>query len=218
MGYDGGKNIVKVKPMGTISKAEEEEIEKKNLIKMQEDEDEQLKLLDPTKYSEKPIVKNYRYFFRGQYKKNLEEDELFIDKKPKIKLNESDKYIKKFQYQKALNSAVDKNDEFVFSIIDELVDRNTLKLALLNEDKDSLINILKLIKEKIHNPSKMNQILYLMELINKYYGVFKGKNEEINNLFNEIEKEINEEIMFEKDMIKLNSDIEAVIQTYQNIN
>ena len=185
---------------------------------MQEDEDEQLKLLDPTKYSEKPIVKNYRYFFRGQYKKNLEEDELFIDKKPKIKLNESDKYIKKFQYQKALNSAVDKNDEIVFSIIDELVDRNTLKLALLNEDKNSLINILKLIKEKIHNPSKMNQILYLMELINKYYGVFKGKNEEINNLFNEIEKEINEEIMFEKDMIKLNSDIEAVIQTYQNIN
>ena len=218
VGYDGGKNIVKVKPMGTISKAEEEELEKKNLIKMQEDEDEQLKLLDPTKYSEKPIVKNYRYFFRGQYKKNLEEDELFIDKKPKIKLNESDKYIKKFQYQKALNSAVDKNDEIVFSIIDELVDRNTLKLALLNEDKDSLINILKLIKEKIHNPSKMNQILYLMELINKYYGVFKGKNEEINNLFNEIEKEINEEIMFEKDMIKLNSDIEAVIQTYQNIN
>ena len=218
VGYDGGKNIVKVKPMGTISKAEEEEIEKKNLIKMQEDEDEQLKLLDPTKYSEKPIVKNYRYFFRGQYKKNLEEDELFIDKKPKIKLSESDKYIKKFQYQKALNSAVDKNDEIVFSIIDELVDRNTLKLALLNEDKNSLINILKLIKEKIHNPSKMNQILYLMELINKYYGVFKGKNEEINNLFNEIEKEINEEIMFEKDMIKLNSDIEAVIQTYQNIN
>ena len=89
---------------------------------------------------------------------------------------------------------------------------------MLNEDKDSLINILKLIKEKIHNPSKMNQILYLMELINKYYGVFKGKNEEINNLFNEIEKEINEEIMFEKDMIKLNSDIEAIIQTYQNIN
>ena len=218
VGYDGGKNIVRTKPMGTISKAEAEEIEKKNLIKMQDDEDEQLKLLDPMKYSEKPIVKNYRYFFRGQYKKNLEEDELFIDKKPKIKLNESDKYIKKFQYQKALNYAVQKGDEIVYSIIDELVDRNTLKLALFNEDQNSLINILKLIKGKIHNPSKMNQIIYLMEIINKYYGVFKGKNEEINNLFNEIEKEINEEIKFEKEMILLSSDIDALISTYQNIN
>ena len=218
VGYDGGKNVVRTKPIGTISKSEAEEIEKQKLIKMQEDEDEQLKLLDPMKYSEKPIVKNYRYFFRGQYKKNLEEDDLFVDKKPKIKLSEPDKYIKKFQYQKAINSAIKKDDEIVFSIIDELVDRNTLKLALFNEDQDSLINILKLIKDKIHNPSKMNQIIYLMELINKFYGVFKGKNEEINNLFNEIEKEINEEIKFEKEMIQLNSDIDAVIQTYQNIN
>ena len=206
------------KPVGTISKAEAEEIEKQNMIKIQEDEDEQLKLLDPTKYSEKPIVKNYRYFFRGQYKKNLEEDDLFINKKPKIKLSEPDKYIKKFQYQKAINSAVKKDDELVFSIIDELVDRNTLKLALFNEDQNSLINILKLIKGKIHNPSKMNQIIYLMEIINKFYGVFKGKNEEINKRFNEIEKEINDEINFEKEMIQLNSDIEAIIQTYQNIN
>ena len=218
VGYDGGKNIVRTKPIGTISKVEAEEIEKQNLIKMQEDEDEQLKLLDPMKYSEKPIVKNYRYFFRGQYKKNLEEDDLFVDKKPKIKLSEPDKYIKKFQYQKAINSAVKKDDEIVFSIIDELVDRNTLKLALFNEDQNSLINILKLIKDKIHNPSKMNQIIYLMEIINKFYGVFKGKNEEINNLFNEIEMEINEEIKFEKELIQLNSDIDSAIQTYQNIN
>ena len=148
----------------------------------------------------------------------MDEEELFIDKQPKIKLSESDKYIKKFQYQKALNSAVEKDDEIVFSIIDELVDRNTLKLALFNEDQNSLINILKLIKKKIHNPNKMNQIIYLMEIINKFYGVFKGKNEEINKLFNEIENEINEEIKFEKDMIKLDSDIESIIQAYENIN
>ena len=108
--------------------------------------------------------------------------------------------------------------KIVFSIIDELVDRNTLKLALFNEDQNSLINILKLVKKKIHNPNKMNQIIYLMDIINKFYGVFKGKNEEINNLFNEIEKEINDEINFEKDMIKLDSDINAIIQTYENFN
>ena len=218
VGYDGGKNVIRTKPVGTISKSEAEEIEKKNLIKMQEDEDEQLKLLDPNKYSEKPIVKNYRYFFRGQYKKNLEEDDLFLEKQPKIRLSESDKFIKKFQYQKALNSAVKKGDEIVYSVIDELVDRNTLKLALFNEDQNSLINILKLIKGKLHNPSKLNQIIYLIDLINKYYGVFKGKNKEINDLFNEIEKEINNEINFEKEMIRLNFDIDAIIQAYQNIN
>ena len=218
LGLDGGKNVIRTKPVGTLSKVEEEQLEKIKKEKAEEDEDEQFKLLDPSKYSEKPILKNYRYFFRGQYNKAMDEDELFIDKQPKIKLNESDKYIKKFQYQKALNSAVEKDDEIIFSIIDELVDRNTLKLALFNEDQNSLINILKLIKKKIHNPNKMNQIIYLMEIINKFYGVFKGKNEEINNLFNEIENEINEEIKFEKDMIKIDSDIDAIIQTYENIN
>ena len=218
VGFDGGKNSIRVKPVGTLSKIEEEKLEKQKKEQAEEDEDEQIKLLDPSKYSEKPVIKNYRYFFRGQYNKTMDEDELFIDKQPKIKLNESDKYIKKFQYQKALNSAVEKDDEIIFSIIDELVDRNTLKLALFNEDQNSLINILKLIKKKIHNPNKMNQIIYLMEIINKFYGVFKGKNGEINKLFNEIENEINEEIKFEKDMIKLDSDIESIIQTYENIN
>ena len=218
VGFDGGKNSIRVKPVGTLSKIEEEKLEKQKKEQAEEDEDEQIKLLDPSKYSEKPVIKNYRYFFRGQYNKTMDEEELFIDKKQKIKLTESDKYIKKFQYQKALNSAVEKEDEIVYSIIDELVDRNTLKLALFNEDQDSLINILKLIKKKIHNPSKMNQIIYLMEIINKFYGVFKGKNEEINKLFNEIEIEIKEEILFEKELIKLDSDINAIIQTFENFN
>ena len=217
VGLDGGKNVIRTKPVGTLSKIEEEKMEKERL-KAEEDEEEQLKLLDPSKYSEKPISKNYKYFFRGQYNKSMDEDELFIDKTKKVTLSESDKYIKKFQYQKALNSAIKKDDEIVFSIIDELVDRNTLKLALFNEDQNSLIDILKLIKKKIHNPANMNQIIYLMDIINKYYGIFRGKNEEINNLFKEIEIEIDEEIHFEKEMIKLDSDINAIIQTYENIN
>ena len=218
IGFDGGINNIRVKPIGTLSKIEEEKLEEEKKKQAEEDEDEQIKLLDPSKYSEKPIAKNYRYFFRGQYNKDIDEEELFVDKKQKIKLNESDKYIKKFQYQKALNSAIEKDDEIVFSIIDELVDRNTLKLALFNEDQNSLIKILKLIKKKIHNPSKMNQIIYLMGIINKFYGVFKGKNDEINSLFKEIEKEINEEIQFEKELIKLESDINSIIQTYENFN
>ena len=217
VGLDGGKNVIRTKPVGTLSKIEEEKMEKERL-KAEEDEEEQLKLLDPSKYSEKPISKNYKYFFRGQYNKSMDEDELFIDKTKKVTLSESDKYIKKFQYQKALNSAIKKDDEIVFSIIDELVDRNTLKLALFNEDQNSLIDILKLIKKKIHNPANMNQMIYLMDIINKYYGIFRGKNEEINNLFKEIEQEIDEEIHFEKEMIKLDSDINAIIQTYENIN
>ena len=218
IGFDGGINNIRVKPIGTLSKIEEEKLEEEKKKQAEEDEDEQIKLLDPSKYSEKPIAKNYRYFFRGQYNKDIDDEELFVDKKQKIKLNESDKYIKKFQYQKALNSAIEKDDEIVFSIIDELVDRNTLKLALFNEDQNSLIKILKLIKKKIHNPSKMNQIIYLMGIINKFYGVFKGKNDEINSLFKEIEKEINEEIQFEKELIKLESDINSIIQTYENFN
>ena len=93
IGFDGGKNVIRTKPIGTLSKSEEEKLEKQKKEKAEEDEDEQLKLLDPSKYSEKPVVKNYRYFFRGQYNNNMDDEELFLDKKQKIKLSESDKYI-----------------------------------------------------------------------------------------------------------------------------
>ena len=218
VGFEGGNNVIRTKPIGTLSNLEKEDLEKKNLIKMEEDEDEQLKLLDPSKYSVKPIVKNYKYFFRGQYKKNLDESDLYINKETKIKLSEIDKHLKKFQYQKALNTAVNNDNQMIFSVIDELVDRNTLKLALLNEDKKALENLLKFVKNKIHNNSNMNQILYLLDLIYQYYGVFKEKDKDIKKLFDDIENEINDEINFEKKLIQTNSEIEAIVQTYQFLN
>ena len=72
IGFDGGINNIRVKPIGTLSKIEEEKLEKQKKEQAEEDEDEQIKLLDPSKYSEKPVIKNYRYFFRGQYNKTMD--------------------------------------------------------------------------------------------------------------------------------------------------
>jgi WD40 repeat protein len=44
IGFDGGKNVIRTKPIGTLSKSEEEKLEKQKKEKAEEDEDEQLKL------------------------------------------------------------------------------------------------------------------------------------------------------------------------------
>lgn len=54
----------------------------------------------------------------------------------KKKLDDYDKYLKKFEYHNALDSALQKNNtEIIVSVIEELIDRNALKLALLNRNE-----------------------------------------------------------------------------------
>jgi hypothetical protein len=51
-----------------------------------------------------------------------------------------------------------------------------------------------------------------------YYIIFIEKNEEINKLFKLIEKEINNEIQFEKELFNVKDEINNIIEVYNNIN
>lgn len=81
------------------------------------------------------MVKNYKYFFRGQNEKS-EKDTLEVFGSAKKKLKEYDIYFKKFQYHSALDAALlTKNVEIIISVLEELLDRNALKVALLNRNE-----------------------------------------------------------------------------------
>jgi len=160
-------------------------------------------------------VKNYKYFYRGQYENELKENEITAEKGKKIKFQDYDIYLKKFQYHNALDSVLKKNNvEVILSLIEELIDRNALKIALLNRTEEDLILILNFIKWKIRDPKATNVLVYVLNLVIEYYMVMLEKSPQITRIFREINNIINDEIKMENDLNEINNKIDLLI----NIN
>lgn len=96
------------------------------------------------------------------------------------------------------------------TVIEELIDRNALKLALLNRSEEDLEILLKFVLWKIRDPKTMNLLIYVFNLIIDYYMVIYGKNEKIDKLFNQISEALNEEIKFEEDLLNVASKLDSV--------
>ncbi len=124
---------------------------------------------------------------------------------------EHDIFLKKFQYHNALDSVLKKsNVELVMSVIEELIDRNALKLALLNRSEKDLEKLLQFVLWKIREPKHMNTLIYVSNLLIEYYIPVYGKNEKIDSLFNQLLQVLGEEIDFEKELQEIYSQIETV--------
>ena len=165
----------------------------------------------PTKYAVKDVVKNYKYFNRGQYEENLEDSEIALPKDKKKKLQEYDSFLKKFQYHNALDCVLKKNNvELTITVLEELIDRNALKLALLNRSEEDLEILLKFVLWKIRDPKTQNILLYVFNLLTEYYMVMYGRNTKIDSLFNQILEALKEEIQFERKLKEIDEQIETV--------
>ena len=94
-----------------------------------------INLFSPANHADRDVVKNYKYFFRGQNEKS-DKDSNEIHVSAKKRLKDYDIYFKKFQYHSALDAALStKNVEIIISVLEELLDRNALKVALLNRNE-----------------------------------------------------------------------------------
>eukprot|EP00351_Strombidinopsis_sp_SopsisLIS2011_P001413 CAMPEP_0116879450 /NCGR_PEP_ID=MMETSP0463-20121206/11268_1 /TAXON_ID=181622 /ORGANISM="Strombidinopsis sp, Strain SopsisLIS2011" /LENGTH=84 /DNA_ID=CAMNT_0004528819 /DNA_START=1150 /DNA_END=1401 /DNA_ORIENTATION=- len=67
------------------------------------------------------------------------EDFLMSSKSRKNKLKPYEVMLKKFQYKKALNEAINsKNPEVVMSLLEEIIERDALELAVANRTPEEL--------------------------------------------------------------------------------
>ncbi len=160
-------------------------------------------------------MKNYKYFFRGQYEDNIQANDTVPEKGKKKNLQEYDRYLKKFQYKNALDSVLKKNNvEMTMSVFEELIDRNALKLALLNRSEEELEIILNLIQWKIRDPKTQNVLVHVFNLLVDYYMVAYGANDKIDELFRKINDSIKEEIDYEQGLLEINETIESINNIY----
>jgi U3 small nucleolar RNA-associated protein 15 len=106
----------------------------------------------------------------------------------------------------------------IITVIEELIDRNALKLALLNRSPEDLELLLQFILWKIRDPKAMNVLIYMLNLLIDFYMIMYGKNERISDLFNNILLSLKEEVEFEKSLIEVNSKIDSINTLILNIS
>jgi len=94
--------------------------------------------------------KGYKYFYRGQYGKVNETDDIIAKSKKKVNLQKFEKYLKKFEYKNALNAALEKKStDITISLIEELIQRSSLEIAIANRSEEELILLIDFLIWKI---------------------------------------------------------------------
>jgi U3 small nucleolar RNA-associated protein 15 len=127
-------------------------IKSKQLEEFKEEQDDEMKMvMDAFNFEYKSKAKNYKYFYRGQYNAIPDPEDLISGMKSrKLKLQKYEQSLKKFQYKKALNEAIDQqNPEVVLALIEELLHRGALEIALANRSEEELIKLIAFIKWKV---------------------------------------------------------------------
>lgn len=109
-----------------------------------------------------------------------------------------------------------KNVEVILSLIEELIDRNVLKLALMNRNENGLMIILEFIKWKIRDPKATNILIYVFDLIIEFYLIIFSKSQSIQKLLYEISNIISEEIKMENQLTEINKKIDLLINIKNN--
>lgn len=104
------------------------------------------------RYKPKLTAQNFRYFIRNQ-SLAAEAEDLVIAKQKKAALAEHDKLLRKFRYSEALDKALESNrPEVAFAVVEELVSRGGLDLALRGRDEETLIPVIHFLSRHIRDP------------------------------------------------------------------
>jgi U3 small nucleolar RNA-associated protein 15 len=95
---------------------------------------------------------SHRYFTRGQSVQACEGD-FTVESSRKQRLQPYDRFLKRFQYRAALDAALETGHHLVVaSVLDELLQRNALNVALGGRNDVSLAPILQFLVKHVTNP------------------------------------------------------------------
>jgi len=158
-----------------------------------------------SKVTKIPRGGTYAYYIRGRKHHPTQED-FTVQKMRKPKLQIYDIFLKKFQYKNAFDSAFKKKGcsaiEIV-SLIEELIHRDGLRIALRGRNERTLIPILRFLDRNMLIPKYSLTLLSVFELILDMYASVIGQSMKIDKIFLKIKNKIKHEVTFQKNMYSL---------------
>lgn len=161
--------------------------------------------------------KSYKYFYRGQYVKEEETDDIISKSRKKVNLQKFEKYLKKFQYKNALDAALEKNDpDIIVSLFEEFIQRSSLEIALSNRSEEELITLISFLIWKISDYRFSDLLIEVAKILIDMYSWVIGHSAKVLKKFEDLYAKIDAEIDEQKQMISVKSKLDT-IKTWYNI-
>jgi len=161
--------------------------------------------------SDKIVVRNYKYYNRGVYDRPENFDVEYQGER-KIKLQEYDRYLKKFQYKNALQAALETGrSDTIYSLIEELILRNELVKAVDTTDHEEIQTIFDYLTANISNPRYTSILLPLAELLIDKYAKELFGNKVIRESYEKLQEKIEKELSDQKQMMNILGALDFII-------
>eukprot|EP00743_Colponemidia_sp_Colp-15_P003436 GILK01003710.1.p1 GENE.GILK01003710.1~~GILK01003710.1.p1 ORF type:complete len:535 (+),score=87.61 GILK01003710.1:42-1607(+) len=159
---------------------------------------------------------SYRYFLRGQSQQASESDHQ-VESKRKVRLGEFDKFLKKFQYLNALDAALEtRQPVVVVSMLQELIQRDGLKIALSGRDELTLEPLLSFLIKHITNPRYAALLIDVSNVLFDLYAPVMGQSMVVDEMFVRLQSRIAGEVRLQKQMYGLLGVLDMLMSAASN--
>ncbi len=153
-----------------------------------------------------------RKFYKGAGSAILKTDDEMIESERRIRLKPYEKQLKKFNYQKALDSALrTHNPLVVVTVLEELLRRSGLTIALSDRDETTLEPLLSFTARYVSHPRYAKLILQVVHRMMDLYAGVLGKSDAIDELFLKLQRQVKAEVAFQRLAMKVVGSLDGII-------
>ncbi|CEG48673.1 u3 small nucleolar rna-associated [Plasmopara halstedii] len=146
---------------------------------------------------------SYKYFLRGKNSKPTAADYTVATSRHK-RIQPYDRALRKFEYKKALNEALDtRSPVVVASILEELRLRVGLKRALGGRDEESLEPLLAFLIKYVTDPKYASLLIHVCTIVCDLYAPKLSQSMLIDGLFVKLCEKLKEEVRVQKQVLSM---------------
>jgi len=155
------------------------------------------------------------FFLRGA-NATASHDDVKVDVGKKQRLQPHDAFLKKFQYKEALDAALQThNPNIIVSLLEELLQRGSLPLALANRDDRGLEPVLRFLYKQIANPPFTSLLVDVTNIVLDLYTSSLGQSIVIDELFVKLKEQTQNEAILQQQLQQLLGSISALVSSSQ---
>ncbi|KAJ7068310.1 WD40-repeat-containing domain protein [Mycena amicta] len=142
-------------------------------------------------------------------------NEFRVESRRAKRLKDYDRLLKSFKYSAALDAVLRKQvpPATTFSLIQELVHRDGLRIALAGRDDVLLEPVLRLLVKYITDPRFGEMVCDIAGIVIEMYTPVLGQSPLIDSLFLRLRKKVAAELRFQKELVKAKGALDMLIAT-----
>lgn len=128
-----------------------------------------------------------------------------------------EKFLQKFNYQKALDAALKtRNPLVVITVFEELCRRSGLTIALSGREDVSLEPIVSFCARYINNPRYSRVLIQVTHKVLDLYANVLGHSDAIDQLFMKLQKQVKVEVQFQREIMRVMGSLDGIISAAMN--